>query len=985
MAAIVIAVVAAWPVAGWSQIEEIVVTTRKKEESLQDVPIAVSAITEEQISRQGVADLNDVVKSSPSVQFDRSFGPSDTRITIRGLSNTRGRSNVAFLVDGIDVTTENLIVAGSGLLANRRLLTDVQRIEIVKGPQSALYGRAAFAGAINYITKEPGDLFEGTTRVDFADDGFQQVDAAFGGPVLGDTLGVRVTGFWYNQDGHYVNAMSGEDVGGSGGSGAALTTVIRPNDITKIKLRGEFSREDYDPLPNVRMGGTWQDAPGVSLFEYPEALLENARNRINGLVGINALGASASLDSTGLLDFNQYCPDGNEPGERDLRDPSKGPGICLPTTFGEGSGRVVRHSEDPLTGHDFDGTDLETFRLSSIATFDMEGGVLTSYTGWTNFDGHDQYDQDWQAQADYKFTPPGGTQASYLDSPSPDFYNGRRADQLTSAQWANTDSEVEQFSQELRFASKLDGPVQYTLGALFWDEVRQLYDRNGLALCMPIDKVGSLSLDGDGNFVFPQFFYQDGNAANGGNHNSGGSVCDGDPGQRPGTSSLFPTVIGWQEFYRQLQPQAPSYWRADTRHWSFYTNLSWEIAESWTIEFEERFVSEDFRLQKPNQSTCTTLGYIGVIGQSFQLEDDAFDAVCAYQEITTPASSDSILNDGAITNSDSIRPLQASQTSHFNTPKVTLNWKPTPDSLVYFFWARAQKPGGINQLAGGGSPVFRKTEAFLPEKLEAWELGTKNTFDVGGALLANASFFFQDYTDKQTNTQVIDASGVSQPRTLNASGAEIWGAELEFTWAPDLLEGLLFSVAYTYLDAEYTKFIDDVTSVQRIAALGDCTLVYKNAAGEEVQAGAVPAGEIISAACRADLGGNRLERTPEHAVALSASYTRPLLDTGLDLLAEVGANWQDKRYVDPDNAQYFDSYWNVDTRIGVTHPQYEIIAYVDNLFDDDTIRSGGSGPDFARQVAETGFTAGLGVSHFFGTLPDPRIFGVRATYRFGGD
>ena len=58
--------------------------------------------------------------------------------------------------------------------------------------------------------------------------------------------------------------------------------------------------------------------------------------------------------------------------------------------------------------------------------------------------------------------------------------------------------------------------------------------------------------------------------------------------------------------------------------------------------------------------------------------------------------------------------------------------------------------------------------------------------------------------------------------------------------------------------------------------------------------------------------------------------------------------------------------------------KYEILAYVDNLLDDDTIRSGGSGPDFARQVRRPGFTAGLGVSHFFGTLPDPRIFGIRA-------
>ena len=97
------AVLQALPMVASAQIEEVVVSTRRREESLQDVPIAVSAITTEQIERQGITDLKDVVQNQPSLQFDQSFGPSDNRITIRGISNTRGRSNVAFLIDGIDV------------------------------------------------------------------------------------------------------------------------------------------------------------------------------------------------------------------------------------------------------------------------------------------------------------------------------------------------------------------------------------------------------------------------------------------------------------------------------------------------------------------------------------------------------------------------------------------------------------------------------------------------------------------------------------------------------------------------------------------------------------------------------------------------------------------------------------------------------------------------------------------------------------------
>ena len=138
------------PTDGWAQIEEIVVTTRRREENLQELPIAVTAINAEMIQRQNIVSMFDVAKLDPSVQMDTGFTQADTRITIRGLVNTRGRSNVAMLVDGVDTTTENQVASGSGMLANTRLLNDVERIEVVKGPQSALYGRAAFAGAISY-------------------------------------------------------------------------------------------------------------------------------------------------------------------------------------------------------------------------------------------------------------------------------------------------------------------------------------------------------------------------------------------------------------------------------------------------------------------------------------------------------------------------------------------------------------------------------------------------------------------------------------------------------------------------------------------------------------------------------------------------------------------------------------------------------------------------------------------------------------------
>jgi len=134
--------------------------------------------------------------------------------------------------------------------------------------------------------------------------------------------------------------------------------------------------------------------------------------------------------------------------------------------------------------------------------------------------------------------------------------------------------------------------------------------------------------------------------------------------------------------------------------------------------------------------------------------------------------------------------------------------------------------------------------------------------------------------------------------------------------------------------------------------------------------------------CALDLSGNQLERTPENAFLTNLQYTAPFMDTDFDWFIEGNAVYQDRRFLDQDNAQQVDDYWVVDTRAGFMGETFEFLVYIDNLFDDDTIRTGAAGPDFAKQVTELGFTAGLGTTQFFGVLPAPRTFGARLTMRF---
>ncbi|MFM7432714.1 MAG: TonB-dependent receptor, partial [Gammaproteobacteria bacterium] len=202
-------------------LDEIVVTARKREENLQDVPIAVTAISAETLQREGIKDVQDIAAGDPSLGFDKGIAAYDTRIVIRGLSPTRGRPNVATLVDGIDVSSESIGVAGGSLLINPRLV-DIARVEVVKGPQSALYGRSAFAGAISYITADPDDEVSGNVSAEYGQYSQYDIKASLSLP-MSDTFGMRLNGYSFDERGYYKNVAGGEYVGGGDGMGGSLT------------------------------------------------------------------------------------------------------------------------------------------------------------------------------------------------------------------------------------------------------------------------------------------------------------------------------------------------------------------------------------------------------------------------------------------------------------------------------------------------------------------------------------------------------------------------------------------------------------------------------------------------------------------------------------------------------------------------------------------------------------------------------------------
>ncbi len=193
-------VLAGQPVLAADQIPEIIVTVRQRAESIKDVPGSVTAFSAQQIEASGIQRAADFISQTPGVSLVQSAEVADTQVNIRGINGARdAETNYALIIDGILMTNP---------AALNREYTNLKQIEILKGPQGALYGRNAAAGAIIITTDKPGDEWGGNVKASAAEDSTYVVSGLVGGPVS-DTLGLSVSGDYRDSDGFYKNAFYG--------------------------------------------------------------------------------------------------------------------------------------------------------------------------------------------------------------------------------------------------------------------------------------------------------------------------------------------------------------------------------------------------------------------------------------------------------------------------------------------------------------------------------------------------------------------------------------------------------------------------------------------------------------------------------------------------------------------------------------------------------------------------------------------------------
>lgn len=1023
------------PATGWAQVEEIIVSARKRDESLQDVPIAISALTAQDLERKQINSLGDITKSLASVEFDEGASKSDTRITIRGLSPTRGRQNVAILVDGIDVSTEAISNSGGGVLLNTRLV-DVERIEVVKGPQLALYGRSAFAGAIQYITKDPSDVFESSVSVDANVEDQYSGTLSVSGPVLGDKLGLRFNAAAWDEPGFYDNALTGDSLADDEGFGLALTAKSQLTDSFSLKFRAEY--QDQTTGPSASQFLKFNDEtllPEVTRTPFTDPDTNEtypAQFRCFEKLASKTYNDALAARNARLYDPS-YTPTGPTSAFPNVLYSSPACESAVASFIGGAKNfneNEIAVSPNPFTDQDYEGIDRQLIRLSLVAEWDVGKGTLSSHTGYIHEDANEEADN-----GKYGFAPDPASISPLTGAP---YRNGG-----VNAFLLTTEKLTTQFSQELMFRTNYDGPVQATLGGLYWQE-----DVGNVSDSLTIQASGNhcawSSLSGltfdDFGFVEP------------------GTGCYGYTER-----AVAPLVRGGFNFgdgtpYAGIgQYKDPSPADRNTEHQSLFGQIEYEVTPGVKAIFEGRYNVETVEAVGPQFLDPEASGGPGswnpcgfffrpctddwMFAGPKDPDDEFFDPAhpfggplysqAAFENWYDSYDPNALIdeddpsqgryrdvipsvcqNDPAtlarLANVDAGNPdpfdlfnpycvTSISRDDTWFSPKMTLTWQVNDDLNTYASWAKAEKPGGFSTLSIGSSGLNRELLEFEPEKLTVYEAGAKSQW-LDQTLIVNGAFFFQDFTDKQTLVSVLNAAGDRLVNKLeNLDGAEVYGLEVDATWSPlaTFLGGnWTVSGSYTYLDAEYVDAPVENTSFTFIAGAGNC--IPKVVTGLNGQASVV---------CTVRLDGKKLEDAPKGKFVGNLGYDLPVSD-GMNLFVETDFLWVDKRYIEATNENWVEADTNVDLRIGLRSDKWEVIGYVTNVFDDDTIASAAGGPslsccfilgsgiDTANQEPpaagsapnEPGKTVIVELPQFrYAFAPDPRVIGIRARYSFGGE
>jgi iron complex outermembrane receptor protein len=295
---------------------EVVVTARKVRERLQDVPVAITAISGDQLRQNDHIRLEDLNQLSPSTVVVVTNGHQSS-VSIRGLGNNPGSDG---LENSAGIFIDGVYLGRPGMAAMD--LIDIQQIEQLRGPQGTLFGKNTTAGALNITTALPSFTFGVRAAATYGNYNYQQYQASITGPIS-DTLAVRVTGYRTTRGGLIDNITTGQKTSTLGREGGRVQLLYKPSDDFSIRLIGEYAREQQSsgavtvvPSEGVSFASIQAKltATGAKLAIDPDGLttaadgpVETGTRQAAGSAEINwKLGGGFTLTSITAYRFWQY-------------------------------------------------------------------------------------------------------------------------------------------------------------------------------------------------------------------------------------------------------------------------------------------------------------------------------------------------------------------------------------------------------------------------------------------------------------------------------------------------------------------------------------------------------------------------------------------------------------------------------------------------------------------------------------------------------
>jgi outer membrane receptor protein involved in Fe transport len=833
-------------------LEEVVVTAQKRVESLQDVPISVTAISGEQIQDASIRSFNELSAYVPN--FSVTENAVNSIIEMRGISigaNQSFEQSVGLFVDGVHYGRSRQTRLG---------LFDLEQIEVLRGPQGILFGKNTLAGAVNIRTAAPrvGEGLSGRVAASFESDNGEYFEGHISGS-LTDNFAVRLAVMDRTIDGYNKNTSPNAV---NPNMPATDETIVRfgaqwePSEATSVALRYTYS----DFLRTGSTGTITKFGPTV----------------VNGAPLVPASNAAMyAVMGFAYPGFQESITDANRDGLSIGGNGGLG---------GQGSERL-------------DGTDTENHEFSLNIEHEFGNGMtLNLVTGVSQFEFEDGIDADFL----------------------PVKFIGRSDNQ-----------EYEQFSQEIRLASDLDGRFSWVAGGNYIDSKQE------------IDRLVAV----DGTFGQPGITALI----------TGGlpTILAYNPAQLAGAEASFglpagSLPVGVEGLTMWNQVGRLSAWQQETESWAVFFQGTFNITDNLTITAGVRYTEEEKSADAQTWLNSTAQGLATKTADPLTGVLTAGDFGNFLQHSLQGAFFDSYAH-------HFIEDRDTDQT----IPAVSLTWTPSDDHLLYASYSEGFKSGGFNAV-DDQNPIFvaaptaecpdqacrtQPGPGFEYDDETAWsfEVGGKHTF-LDGRMRLNWAYFNSEFEDQQVSTFV----GLGFVVT-NASSTEIQGFELDAAF--QATEKLRLNLALGTVDGEYGVFEGAGCTAQQqaeMAGLGALTpnspatsvTVDGRTCSQKFLGNGVPSGQSQN------LSGVQIGAA-EWSGSFGAQYMQPV--GSMVWFTELDVNFTDDYFMtgDLDGNDVQSGYEYVNLRTGLRGDNWMLMLYGRNI-GDELVASGAADVPLAR-------------------------------------